>query len=104
MAALGPAESLFPLDPNRTPARGRVKVTLLRLVARRGVVRLEERQVPWRFFGTRKTVQVRPAGPGRRRYGRIRPRCSIRCTRRRFCLGGLRRPQATSRRSETRYA
>jgi hypothetical protein len=63
MAALSPAESLFLLNPNRTPARETVKVTLLWLVAR-GVVRLEERQVTWRFFGTRKAVHVRPAGTG----------------------------------------
>jgi hypothetical protein len=63
MAALSPAESLFLLNPNRTPARETVKVTLLWLVAQ-GVVRLEERQVTRRFFGTRKAVHVRPAGTG----------------------------------------
>ena len=58
MAALSPAESLFLLKPNRTPARETVKVTLLSLLAQ-GLVRLEE-QVTKRFIGTRKTVHVRP--------------------------------------------
>jgi hypothetical protein len=58
MAALSPAESLFLLKPNRTPARETVKVTLLSLVAQ-GLVRLDE-QVTKRFLGTRKTVHVRP--------------------------------------------
>ena len=57
MAALSPAESLFLLKPNRTPARETVKVTLLSLLAQ-GIVRLEE-QVTKRFIGTRKTVHVR---------------------------------------------
>jgi hypothetical protein len=57
MAALSPAESLFLLKPNRTPARETVKVTLLSLLAQ-GIVRLEE-QVTKRFIGTRKTVYVR---------------------------------------------
>jgi hypothetical protein len=57
MAALSPAESLFLLKPNRTPAREMVKVTLLSLLAQ-GIVRLEE-QVTKRFIGTRKTVHVR---------------------------------------------
>ena len=57
MAALSPAESLFLLKPNRTPARETVKVTLLSLLAQ-GLVRLEE-QVTKRFIGTRKTVYVR---------------------------------------------
>ena len=55
MAALSPAESLFLLKPNRTPARETVKVTLLSLLAQ-GIVRLEE-QVS--FIGIRKTVYVR---------------------------------------------
>lgn len=59
MAALSPAESLFLLKPNRTPAREMVKVTLLSLLAQ-GIVRLEE-QVTKRFIGTRKTVYVRLA-------------------------------------------
>src|SRR5215470_7144887 len=59
MAALSPAESLFLLRPNRTPARETVKVTLLSLLAQ-GIVRLEE-QVTKRFIGTRKTVYVRLA-------------------------------------------
>jgi hypothetical protein len=58
MAALSPAESLFLLKPNRTPARETVKVTLLSLIAQ-GLVRLEE-QVTKRFLGTRKTIFVRP--------------------------------------------
>jgi hypothetical protein len=57
-ALLSPAESLFLLKPNRTPARETVKVTLLSLLAQ-GLVRLEE-QVTKRFIGTRKTVYVRP--------------------------------------------
>jgi hypothetical protein len=57
MAALSPAESLFLLKPNRTPACETVKVTLLSLLAQ-GIVRLEE-QVTKRFIGTRKTVYVR---------------------------------------------
>jgi hypothetical protein len=57
MAALSPAESLFLLKPNRTPACETVKVTLLALLAQ-GIVRLEE-QITRRFIGTRKTVYVR---------------------------------------------
>jgi hypothetical protein len=57
-ALLSPAESLFLLKPNRTPARETVKVTLLSLLAQ-GLVRLDE-QVTKRFIGTRKTVYVRP--------------------------------------------
>jgi hypothetical protein len=60
MAALSPAESLFLLKPNGTPARETVKVTLLSLLAQ-GIVRLEE-QATKRFFITRKTVYVRPTG------------------------------------------
>ncbi len=65
MAALSPAESLFLLKPNRTPARETVKVTLLSLLAL-GLVRVEEK-VAKRFIGTRKTIYVRPTdagGPG----------------------------------------
>jgi hypothetical protein len=58
MAPLSPAESLFLLKPNRTPARETVKVTLLSLVAQ-GAVRMEERETR-RFFGKKKTVYVRP--------------------------------------------
>jgi hypothetical protein len=58
MAPLSPAESLFLLKPNRTPARETVKVTLLSLLAQ-GAVRMEE-QTTRRFFGTKKTVYVRP--------------------------------------------
>ena len=43
MAPLSPAESLFLLKPNRTPARETVKVTLLSLLAQ-GMVRMEEQQ------------------------------------------------------------
>ncbi len=60
MAPLSPAESLFLIKPNRTPARETVKVTLLSLLAQ-GVVRMEE-QATRRFFGTKKTVYVRPTG------------------------------------------
>jgi hypothetical protein len=49
MAPLGPAESLFLLKPNRTPARETVKVTVLSLLAQ-GMVRMEERETR-RFFG-----------------------------------------------------
>jgi hypothetical protein len=55
MAALSPAESLLLLEPNRTPARETVKVTLLSLLAQ-GIVRLEE-QVARRFLFTRKTAR-----------------------------------------------
>jgi hypothetical protein len=58
MAPLSPAESLFLLKPNRTPARETVKVTLLSLLAQ-GAVRMEEQKTR-RFFGTKKTVYVRP--------------------------------------------
>jgi hypothetical protein len=58
MAPLSPAESLFLLKPNRTPARETVKVTLLSLIAQ-GAVRIEEQKTR-RFFGTKKTVYVRP--------------------------------------------
>jgi hypothetical protein len=58
MAPLSPAESLLLLKPNRTPARETVKVTLLSLLAQ-GAVRMEEQQTR-RFFGTKKTVYVRP--------------------------------------------
>jgi hypothetical protein len=60
MAPLSPAESLFLLKPNRTPARETVKVTLLSLLAQ-GAVRMEE-QATRRFFGNKKTVYVRPTG------------------------------------------
>jgi hypothetical protein len=60
MAPLSPAESLFLIKPNRTPARETVKVTLLSLLAQ-GAVRMEE-QATRRFFGTKKTVYVRPTG------------------------------------------
>jgi hypothetical protein len=60
MAPLSPAESLFLLKPNRTPARETVKVTLLSLLAQ-GAVRMEE-QATRRFFRTKKTVYVRPTG------------------------------------------
>jgi hypothetical protein len=60
MAPLSPAESLFLLRPNRTPARETLKVTLLSLLAQ-GAVRMEE-QATRRFFGTKKTVYVRPTG------------------------------------------
>jgi hypothetical protein len=58
MAPLSPAESLFLLKPNRTPARETVKVTLLSLLAQ-GMVRMEERQTR-RFFGKKKTVYMWP--------------------------------------------
>jgi hypothetical protein len=58
MAPLSPAESLFLLKPNRTPARETVKVTLLSLLAQ-GAVRMEEK-ARRRLFGTKKTVYVRP--------------------------------------------
>jgi hypothetical protein len=58
MAPLSPAESLFLLKPNRTPARETVKVTLLSLIAQ-GMVRMEERQTR-RFFAKRKTVYMWP--------------------------------------------
>ncbi len=60
MAPLSPAESLFLLKPSRTPARETVKVTLLSLLAQ-GLVRMEEQKTR-RFFGTKKTVYVRPTG------------------------------------------
>jgi hypothetical protein len=60
MASLSPAESLFLLKPNRTPARETVKVTLLSLLAQ-GLVRMEE-QTTRRFFRTKTTVYVRPTG------------------------------------------
>jgi hypothetical protein len=86
MAALSPAESLFLLKPNRTPARETVKVTLLSLLAQ-GIVRLEE-QVTKRFIGTRKTVYVRLTQ---------RPQCLARAGhrqcfgRRHACRGSARR-------------
>jgi hypothetical protein len=58
MAPLSPAESLFLLKPNRTPARETVKVTLLSLLAQ-GMMRMEERQTR-RFFGKKKTVYMWP--------------------------------------------
>jgi hypothetical protein len=58
MAPLSPAESLFLLKPNRTPARETVKVTLLSLIAQ-GMVRMEERETR-RFFGKKKTVYTWP--------------------------------------------
>ncbi len=58
MAPLSPAESLFLLRPNRTPARETVKVTLLSLLAQ-GRVRMEERQTRW-LFGKKKTVYMSP--------------------------------------------
>jgi hypothetical protein len=58
MAPLSPAESLFLLKPNRTPARETVKVTLLSLLAQ-GMVRMEERQTR-RFFRKKKTVYMWP--------------------------------------------
>jgi hypothetical protein len=64
MAPLSPAESLFLLKPNRTPARETVKVTLLSLLAQ-GMVRMEERQTRW-LLGKKKTVYIWPrdiAGP-----------------------------------------
>jgi hypothetical protein len=60
MAPLTPAESLFLLKPNRTPARETVKVTLLSLLAQ-GAVRMEEQETR-RFFGKKKIVYVRPTG------------------------------------------
>ncbi len=58
MLPLSPAESLFLLKTNRTPARETVKVTLLSLLAQ-GMVRMEERQTR-RFFGKKKTVYMWP--------------------------------------------
>ncbi len=58
MAPLSPAESLFLLKPNRTPARETVKVTLLSLLAQ-GMVRMEERQTR-RLFGKKKTAYMWP--------------------------------------------
>jgi hypothetical protein len=58
MAPLSPAESLFLLKPNRTPARETVKVTLLSLLAQ-GMVRMEERETR-RLFGKKKTVYMWP--------------------------------------------
>ncbi len=58
MAPLSPAESLFLLKPNRTPARETVKVTLLSLLAQ-GAVRMEERETR-RFFRKKKTVYMWP--------------------------------------------
>jgi hypothetical protein len=58
MAPLSPAESLFLLKPNRTPARETVKVTLLSLLAQ-GMVRMEERETR-RFFGKKKTTYMWP--------------------------------------------
>jgi hypothetical protein len=58
VAPLSPAESLFLLKPNRTPARETVKVTLLSLLAQ-GMVRMEERQVR-RLFGKKKTAYMWP--------------------------------------------
>jgi hypothetical protein len=64
---LSPAESLFLLKPNRTPARETVKVTLLSLLAQ-GMVRMEERETR-RLFGKKKTVYMWP----RNIAGRIPP-------------------------------
>jgi hypothetical protein len=58
MAPLSPAELLFLLKPNRTPARETVKVTLLSLLAQ-GMVRMEERETR-RFFGKKKTAYMWP--------------------------------------------
>jgi hypothetical protein len=58
MAPLSPAESLFLLKPNRTPARETVKVTLLSLIAQ-GMVRMEERETRW-LLGKKKTVYMWP--------------------------------------------
>jgi hypothetical protein len=58
MAPLSPAESLFLLKPNRTPARETVKVTLLSLLAQ-GKVRMEERETRW-LFGKKKTTYMWP--------------------------------------------
>jgi hypothetical protein len=65
MAPLSPAESLFLLKPNWTPARETVKVTLLSLLAQ-GAVQMGEKATR-RLFGTKKTVYVRPTAK--------RPRC-----------------------------
>jgi len=58
--ALSPAESLVLLNPNRTPAREAVKVTLLSLLSQ-GLLRIEERTEK-RFLWSKTVACVLPTG------------------------------------------